>query len=305
MATELGAYLHDVDVRIAAAWNETDLPMEDRALGIQGRVTLVLRPLHRSGLLCAHLGVLGNLRLDEMARIAIPRRFRAFPKEWRLVIYPPCHAALQQSTDHDGGVIAPNVLHVTAVATRHAATRLGLLLVDHATSPYTSKEGLTHWGTRGVTLLSASLERTPRTAAAAIPVAFSFSSLFASFNRDAVAADALPWMIPEPHKSNEPCHSSLWHHQTPPEPPLPKEQELSGQLVELAPPEVEEILEESEYLADHNQRVPKETPDRPYNGQPRGTRQAVFEEVQASIRRPHGHECRKTIDGSQGWQRPI
>ena len=85
MATELGAYLHDVDVRIAAAWNETDLPMEDRALGIQGRVTLVLQIRSTGRVSYVHISASsGNSRLDEMARIAIPRRFRAFPKEWRL-----------------------------------------------------------------------------------------------------------------------------------------------------------------------------------------------------------------------------
>jgi len=83
--TELGVYLHDVDQRIGRAWNEVDLPMEERALGIQGRVILTIQ-IRASGKV-ARLQVVassGNARLDEMARKAIPRRFKAFPKALEL-----------------------------------------------------------------------------------------------------------------------------------------------------------------------------------------------------------------------------
>jgi TonB family protein len=82
LGTELGAYLHEVDLRIAKGWNEADLLMEDRALGIQGRVTLTIQ-IRASGKV-ARVDLTassGNPRLDEMAKQAIPRRFKGFPRE--------------------------------------------------------------------------------------------------------------------------------------------------------------------------------------------------------------------------------
>jgi TonB family protein len=81
LGTELGAYLHEVDKRISRAWHEVDLPMEDRALGIQGRVTLTIQVRSTGKVLRLEVTASsGNARLDEMARQAIPRRFKAFPR---------------------------------------------------------------------------------------------------------------------------------------------------------------------------------------------------------------------------------
>jgi TonB family protein len=80
MATDLGAYLHEMDLRISRAWNQTDLPMEERALGIQGRVTLVLQIRNTGRVRYLSISASsGNSRLDAMAAEAIPRRFKAFP----------------------------------------------------------------------------------------------------------------------------------------------------------------------------------------------------------------------------------
>lgn len=82
LGTELGAYLDDVDVRIARGWSEADLLMEDRALGIQGRVIVTIH-IRANGKV-THLELTassGNHRLDQMAKQAIPRRFKSFPRD--------------------------------------------------------------------------------------------------------------------------------------------------------------------------------------------------------------------------------
>jgi len=45
----------------------------------------------------------------------------------------------------------------------------------------------------------------------------------------------------------------------PPTPPLPEEPELTGQIVDTPPPEVEEVPDEADYLAEYNSKVPEET----------------------------------------------
>jgi hypothetical protein len=70
----------------------------------------------------------------------------------------------------------------------------------------------------------------------------------------------LPYIAPAEGSSTPPL--SLVILQPPPDEHVedePDEPELDGQLVEVSPPEEEEIPEDADYLADHNQKVEEET----------------------------------------------
>ena len=72
-----------------------------------------------------------------------------------------------------------------------------------------------------------------------------------------------PWLMPPVDGS--PIPVSLVVVQPPPDEPEPEpepeppEPEYDGQIVEVAPPKVEEVPDESDYLAEHDQVVPEET----------------------------------------------
>lgn len=72
-------------------------------------------------------------------------------------------------------------------------------------------------------------------------------------------ADLLPWLTPELDKRTGPI--SLFVVAPPKEAVVEAEEppELSGQLVDIAPPKVEEVPRNADYLSDYNQVVEKET----------------------------------------------
>lgn len=81
-ATPLGRYMAAVEEKVKEAWFADDLPAHDRALGIQGQVTLQFY-IHRSGRVSELVVVThsGHPSLDSMAIRSVPVRLAKFPEE--------------------------------------------------------------------------------------------------------------------------------------------------------------------------------------------------------------------------------
>jgi TonB family protein len=78
--TAVGEYTEDVYARLQRRWHELDLSEDDKALGVQGEVTVVFR-VARSGKVsdAAVLRSSGHAFLDQMALLAVPERLPRIP----------------------------------------------------------------------------------------------------------------------------------------------------------------------------------------------------------------------------------
>ena len=82
VGTPLGQYRAALDKEIRANWTSVDLPIHDRALGIQGNVVVAFR-IERNGRVFDKTITRssGHTSLDMMAMASIPERLRRIPKD--------------------------------------------------------------------------------------------------------------------------------------------------------------------------------------------------------------------------------